>query len=82
MWFTAKRRRGLDIYGFLGSSTLRPHRPFSEVRPLAWVASDHRGGAVTSGKPFDYWLTDMDGVLVHEEVPIKGAQEFIDALKG
>ena len=37
---------------------------------------------MTSGKPFDYWLTDMDGVLVHEEVPIKGAQEFIDALKG
>jgi hypothetical protein len=37
---------------------------------------------VTSGKPFDYWLTDMDGVLVHEDVPITGAQEFIDALKG
>ncbi len=27
------------------------------------------------------WLTDMDGVLVHEEVPIPGAQEFVDALK-
>src|SRR5690242_5871500 len=27
------------------------------------------------------WLTDMDGVLVHEEVPIPGAQEFIEALK-
>jgi NagD protein len=37
---------------------------------------------VTSGKPFDYWLTDMDGVLVHEDVPITGAQEFVDALKG
>ncbi len=37
---------------------------------------------MTSGKPFDYWLTDMDGVLVHEEVPITGAQEFVDALKG
>src|SRR5687767_7718668 len=24
----------------------------------------------------------MDGVLVHEEVPIAGAQEFVDALKG
>ena len=36
---------------------------------------------MTSGKPFDYWLTDMDGVLVHEEVPIPGAQEFVDALK-
>ena len=27
------------------------------------------------------WLIDMDGVLVHEEVPIAGAQEFIEALK-
>lgn len=27
------------------------------------------------------WLTDMDGVLVHEEVPIPGAQEFIEALQ-
>ncbi len=36
---------------------------------------------MTSGKPFDYWLTDMDGVLVHEDVPITGAQEFVDALK-
>ena len=27
------------------------------------------------------WLTDMDGVLVHEEDPIPGATEFVDALK-
>ncbi len=27
------------------------------------------------------WLTDMDGVLVHEEVPIPGAQQFIERLK-
>ena len=27
------------------------------------------------------WLTDMDGVLVHEEVPIPGAQEFIERLQ-
>ena len=27
------------------------------------------------------WLTDMDGVLVHEEVPIPGAVEFLDALR-
>ena len=25
------------------------------------------------------WLMDMDGVLVHEEKPIPGAAEFIDA---
>ncbi|MCB1253457.1 MAG: HAD-IIA family hydrolase [Austwickia sp.] len=29
----------------------------------------------------DAWLTDMDGVLVHEEHAIPGAPEFIDALK-
>ncbi len=27
------------------------------------------------------WLIDMDGVLVHEDVPIDGATEFIEALK-
>jgi NagD protein len=32
-------------------------------------------------RPIDTWLTDMDGVLVHEEQPIPGAQEFIEALK-
>jgi NagD protein len=32
-------------------------------------------------RPVETWLTDMDGVLVHEEVPIPGATEFIEALK-
>src|SRR6201991_5006665 len=32
-------------------------------------------------RPVETWLTDMDGVLVHEEVPIAGAQEFVEALK-
>ena len=32
-------------------------------------------------RPIMTWLTDMDGVLVHEEDPIPGAQEFIEALK-
>lgn len=32
-------------------------------------------------RPVETWLTDMDGVLVHEEVPIPGAKEFIEALK-
>jgi NagD protein len=32
-------------------------------------------------RPIETWLTDMDGVLVHEEDPIEGAREFIDALK-
>src|SRR3954462_796271 len=36
---------------------------------------------MSEGRPGDAWLTDMDGVLVHEEDPIAGAAEFIEALK-
>src|SRR4051812_18425898 len=32
-------------------------------------------------RPVHTWLTDMDGVLVHEEEPIPGGPEFIEALK-
>src|SRR6476620_4661209 len=32
-------------------------------------------------RPIATWLTAMDGVLVHEEDPIPGAAEFIEALK-
>ncbi|MEV0290186.1 HAD-IIA family hydrolase [Kribbella sp. NPDC050820] len=32
-------------------------------------------------KPVESWLTDMDGVLVHEERAIPGASEFIAALQ-
>ncbi len=32
-------------------------------------------------RPIETWLTDMDGVLVHEEDPIPGASDFIEALK-
>ncbi len=31
--------------------------------------------------PVECWLTDMDGVLVHEDDPIPGAKDFVDALK-
>ncbi len=34
-----------------------------------------------NARPIETWLTDMDGVLVHEEDPIPGAKEFIEALK-
>ncbi|EWT03306.1 HAD family hydrolase [Intrasporangium oryzae NRRL B-24470] len=32
-------------------------------------------------RPIETWLTDMDGVLVHEEDAIPGAAEFITALR-
>jgi NagD protein len=35
---------------------------------------------MTEGK-LDSWLMDMDGVLVHEGVPVPGAQEFVGRLR-
>ena len=32
-------------------------------------------------KPVVSWLTDMDGVLVHEERAIPGAADFVAALR-
>ena len=32
-------------------------------------------------KPVESWLTDMDGVLVHEEQALPGASDFIAALQ-
>ncbi|MBN3930324.1 HAD family hydrolase [Streptomyces verrucosisporus] len=32
-------------------------------------------------KPIESWLTDMDGVLVHEGVPIPGAEDFLKRLR-
>jgi NagD protein len=36
---------------------------------------------MTEWRPANCWLTDMDGVLVHEGTPVPGAQEFISALQ-
>jgi NagD protein len=36
---------------------------------------------MTETRPVETWLTDMDGVLVHEEEPIPGGKEFIEALR-
>src|SRR3954469_20314863 len=32
-------------------------------------------------KPIESWLTDMDGVLVHEGEPVPGAPEFVNRLR-
>ena len=37
-------------------------------------------GDMTRPRPVECWLTDMDGVLVHEESAIPGAAEFLAAL--
>ncbi len=36
---------------------------------------------MTERKPVESWLTDMDGVLVHEGQPVPGAPEFISRLR-
>ncbi|MEO5610395.1 MAG: HAD-IIA family hydrolase [Ornithinibacter sp.] len=36
---------------------------------------------MTTTRRIDTWLTDMDGVLVHEDDPIPGASDFLEALK-
>ncbi len=36
---------------------------------------------MTERKPVESWLTDMDGVLVHEGQPVPGAPEFVERLR-
>ena len=36
---------------------------------------------MTSERVVESWLTDMDGVLVHEDVPIVGATDLVEALQ-
>jgi len=36
---------------------------------------------VAERKPIESWLTDMDGVLIHEGIPIPGADRFIKRLR-
>src|SRR5688500_7686043 len=48
--------------------------------PAAGVLACDDAGMEIS-RPIETWLTDMDGVLVHEEDPIPGATEFVEALK-
>ncbi|MGW3241510.1 HAD-IIA family hydrolase [Streptomyces sp. NPDC001070] len=36
---------------------------------------------MTARKPIESWLTDMDGVLMHEGIPVPGADAFIKRLR-
>jgi NagD protein len=36
---------------------------------------------MSTRKPIESWLTDMDGVLIHEGTPIPGAEAFLKRLK-
>ncbi|MFG1606231.1 HAD-IIA family hydrolase [Actinoplanes sp. NPDC049265] len=43
--------------------------------------ADPERTTMTERKAIESWLTDMDGVLVHEGVPVPGAPEFVNKLK-
>jgi NagD protein len=47
------------------------------TRLMCMIRYDRR---VVEPKPIESWLTDMDGVLIHEGSPIPGADEFIKRL--
>jgi NagD protein len=57
----------------------------AEWRPVAWSASGGnrpgRGNRVSDHRTITSYLIDMDGVLVHEDQPIPGADKFIKALE-
>jgi NagD protein len=70
-----------------GVRTQDPHTPF----PRAGTAPTYRRGAtsdtdddcdalMTTNRTIDSYLMDMDGVIVHEEQPIPGADRFIGRL--
>ena len=63
----------------------RPRGGRRRLRPGLTAGRAGRGGSrhtgpMTDTKPVDCWLTDMDGVLVHEERAIPGASDFIRRL--
>ena len=70
----APARRHVGRAAGVGSG--RPRRR-DRLRP----APQRLMATTTERQPAECWLTDMDGVLVHEGVPVPGAQEFIQALE-
>jgi NagD protein len=48
--------------------------------PVPDIAAWKHGG-MTDTRPVESWLTDMDGVLVHEENAVPGAAEFLARLQ-
>lgn len=57
-----------------------------KIRPLTRLDSRKRAYGrrpkhMADRKPIESWLTDMDGVLIHEGVPIPGADAFLKKLR-
>src|SRR5690606_30248459 len=61
-----------------GGAAARPIAEHGSVRPTRISGCDN--GGMSERGPIEYWLSDMDGVLVHEGRPVPGADEFIRRL--
>ena len=64
-----------------GSASWRCGTPAPGTAAVPGRRSGAGWTTVTERKPIEAWLTDMDGVLVHEGQPIPGAPEFIERLR-
>ncbi len=51
------------------------------TRSMTWIGLGCDNDGMTDRKPVESWLTDMDGVLVHEGHPVPGAPEFVGRLR-
>ena len=82
---TASNRRYLAAKADRGSHALELGACSPVVETPARLRPPRPPGRITrmsdDPRPVHTWLTDMDGVLVHEEEPIPGGPEFIEALK-
>src|ERR1700712_920590 len=66
-------------HGGFGFPTILPRTgPRTDTR--GWPSPGRRG-TMSDNRPVESWLTDMDGVLVHEETAIPGAAEFLARLQ-
>ena len=83
-----ERRPGQHHHGGSGSraSVIRRSLAACSARmicepPVAVERAGRKNDSMSDPKPVESWLTDMDGVLVHEELALPGASEFIAALQ-
>jgi NagD protein len=56
-------------------------KPRRKAQRKVLPASGPEPSAPAAARPIESWLTDMDGVLIHEGSPIPGADEFIGRLR-
>ena len=71
----------LGFVGAAGQHTGQQIGATSQPSNLMGPSLASRMKPMTERKPVECWLTDMDGVLVHEEQGLPGGADFIAALR-